>query len=122
MVQDHTLFEILGKEDIEIWKEKVEHIESLNGLVNIIVHPDYIFKGKRIEYYCQYLEYLKSKDNIWHSLPHDIAEWWSRRDASEIRFGSNGKPYIEGPAAEDGVIATAELVDNKLDFVLNKEQ
>jgi len=118
MVQDHTLFEILGKEDIGIWKEKVEHIESLNGLANIIVHPDYILKGKRMEYYSQYLEYLKSKKKIWHSLPRDVADWWKRRDKSQIKFSSDGHPYIEGPAAEDGVIATAELVDDRLDLTI----
>lgn len=116
MVQDHTLFEILGKEDIGIWKSKIQYIESLNGLVNLIVHPDYIFKDKRIEYYRQYLEYIESKEDVWQALPRDIAGWWRRRDASEIHFESNGKPYIEGPAAQDGMIAKARLVDNKIEY------
>ena len=119
MLQDHTLFEILGKKDIEFWKEKIEYIESLNGLANIIVHPDYIFQDSRIEYYRQYLEYLKSKGNIWNALPCEVADWWRRRDKSNIKVDADGKPHIEGPAAEDGVIATAELVDDRLAFVFN---
>ena len=118
MIQDHTLFEILGKKDIEIWREKFEYIESLNGLSNIIVHPDYIFKDDRIEYYCQYLEYLKSKASVWHALPRDVADWWRKRDRSEIRFDSDGIPLIEGPAAKDGVVAQARLVEERLELVV----
>jgi peptidoglycan/xylan/chitin deacetylase (PgdA/CDA1 family) len=109
MVQDHTLFEILGKNDISVWKDKIKYIEILNGLINIIIHPDYIFKYNRIEYYSQYLNFLQSKENIWHSLPMDLADWWKRRDKSEIRFDKNEQPYIEGSAAKDGVIAEAIL-------------
>lgn len=118
MMQDHTLFEILGKKGIEIWREKFDYVESLNGLSNIIVHPDYIFKDNRIEYYCQYLEYLKSKASVWHALPRDVADWWRRRDASEVRFDSGGKAYIEGPAAKDGVVAQARLVEGRLELVI----
>lgn len=117
MMQDHTLFEILSKKDIEIWKDKFNYIESLNGLSNIIVHADYIFKDNRLEYYCQYLEYLKSKASVWHALPRDVADWWRKRDESEIRFDSDGRPYIKGPAAEDGIVAHAEVLNGKLSIM-----
>jgi len=121
MLQDHTLFEILGKKDIELWKKKIEYIESLNGLINIVVHPDYIFKNNRIDYYCQYLEFIKSKNKVWHTLPRDVADWWRRRDKSNIKFDSDGTPYIDGPAAKDGVVTIAKISNNNLNFTFAKK-
>ncbi len=116
VVQDHTLFEILGKKDIGLWKEKVAYIESLIGLVNIIVHPDYIFEDNRVKYYEQYLDHLKLKENVCLALLREVASWCRRRDKSEIRLTSNGIPYIDGPAAKDGVIAQAGLVNNEIEY------
>ena len=137
LAQDHALFEILGYQDISVWKEKIDWIEKMNGMALVIVHPDYlevssreygvrrknnpserslaISRGKYpIEYYEELLRYVKDKSNYWHALPRDVARWWRKRDASEIRFDKNGEPYIEGPAAKDGAIAQAELVNDKL--------
>lgn len=64
---------------------------------------------------------MKLKNNVWYALPWEVADWWRRRDKSNIRFDSKGKPYIQGPASEDGVIASAELVNDRLAYVFNKE-
>jgi len=126
LAQDHTLFEILGYEDISIWKQKIDWIEKMNGMALVIVHPDYIRSGESrggheesrhpIEYYEELLRYLRKKDHYWHALPRDVAGWWRRRDNSEIRFGKNGEPYIKGPAAKDGVITRIKLVNDEVVF------
>ncbi len=126
LAQDHTLFEILGYEDISIWKRKIDWIEKMNGMALVIVHPDYIRSGESrgeheesrypIEYYEELLRYLRKKDHYWHALPRDVAGWWRRRDNSEIRFGKNGEPYIKGPAARDGVITRIKLVNDEVVF------
>lgn len=124
LAQDHTLFEILGHKDISIWKQKIDWIEKMNGMALVIVHPDYIGSngGRRkrgrypIKYYEELLQCVKNKDNYWHALPREVAEWWRRRDNSEIRFDENGKPYIKGPAAEDGVITWIKLVNDEVAF------
>ena len=67
-----------------------------------------------IEIYEQLLRYVTGKGSYWHALPGEVARWWRRRDASELQFDSNGDPYIEGPAGEDGGIAWAKLVNGKL--------
>jgi len=124
--QDHTLFEILGYEDISIWKQKVDWIKKMDGMALVIVHPDYIRPGESrgrdkegrysIEYYEELLQYVKSKGDYWHVLPRDVAEWWRRRDSSEIRFDENGKPYIKGSAVKDGVIVWIKLVHDEVIF------
>jgi len=98
----------------------------MKGMVLVIVHPDYVRPGKSrgrdkedrylIEYYEELLQYVKNKDNYWHSLAREVAEWWRRRDASEIRFNKNEDPCIEGPAAKNGVITCIKLVNNEVMF------
>ncbi|MCK4330062.1 hypothetical protein KAX02_09495 [candidate division WOR-3 bacterium] len=130
LAQDHTLFEILEYKDISIWKQKIDWIEKMNGMALVIVHPDYIEVSRKdspgeisfaisrgkypIKYYEELLRYVKNKSNCWYSLPRNVARWWRKRDKSEIRFNKNGKPYIEGPAAKDGAIAWAKLVNDRL--------
>jgi len=124
LAQDHTLFEILGHKDISIWKQKIDWIEKMNGMALVIVHPDYIRpgggrgkeSGYSIEYYEELLQYVKKKGSYWHALPREVAGWWRRRDASEIRFDENGKPYIKGSAAKDGVITRIKLVNDEVMF------
>jgi hypothetical protein len=57
-----------------------------------------------------------SKGNYWHVLPRDVAEWRRRRNALDIKFGKNEKPYIKGPATKDGVITGIKLVNGKVVF------
>jgi len=94
----------------------------MNGMVLAIVHPDYIRAGKGrgkeggypIEYYEELLQYVKNRDNCWHALSRKVAEWWRRRDNSEIRFDKNREPCIKGPGVKDGVIAWIKLVNDEV--------
>ena len=45
-----------------------------------------------------------------------MAEWRRRRNALDIKFGKNGKPYIKGSAAKDGVITGTKLVNDEVVF------
>jgi len=124
LVQDHTLFEILGHEGISIWKQKIDWIEKMNGMALVIAHPDYITRSRSrdkegrysIEYYKELLQYVKNKGDYWHALPRDVAEWWRRRDTSEIRPDKNEEPCIKGPAARDAVITWIKLVNDEVIF------
>jgi len=118
LAQDHTLFEILGYKDISIWKQKIAWIEKMNGMVLLVVHPDYMFTDIRLGLYEDFLKILSQKSDFYHALPCDVANWWRRRDRSNIKFDSGGKPHIEGPLAEDGIVAHAELSSNKVNLVV----
>lgn len=100
--QDHTLFEILKKKDISIWQKKIDWIEKMNGMVLIIVHPDY-FNAKMEKYYIELLEYISNKKNFWAPCPIEICRWWLSRDSSELIY-REGNLIIEGNAQKSGVV------------------
>jgi len=42
MTQDYTLFHILNDYSTELWKRQTSLIMEKHGLMNVIIHPDYI--------------------------------------------------------------------------------
>lgn len=76
--QDHDLFYMMKKNDIEIWKKKTEWLIENNGIILLNTHPDYL-TDEYSKFYTEYLEYLKTKPDIWLVLPKDISEYWKIR-------------------------------------------
>lgn len=104
MPQDHTLLEILLAKDINIWKKKASWIIQNHGLVNIIIHPDYMLSDEHLRYYEEFLKFITTFENIWFALPKDVARWWRNRSQSEIVELEGVEPIIQGPSAEEGTI------------------
>lgn len=85
LVQDLTLFTILGQTDIEIWKRKIDWIVEQGGMVLVNVHPDYVhFDNSPFtdgefpsNLYRELLEYIRDKyeGQYWHALPRDVAAY-----------------------------------------------
>jgi peptidoglycan/xylan/chitin deacetylase (PgdA/CDA1 family) len=99
LVQDHTLWEILRQDTIDLWTEKGDWIAANGGLINPIVHPDYLDTPARLRMYEEFLEYLAGQSDAWHALPAEVASWWrQRRDLSLRRDGAT--TWIDGPGAE----------------------
>ena len=83
--QDYTLFIIMKKSDIDIWKLKLDWVVKKGGMALLNVHPDYMrFGGGNLKteeypatYYEKFLEYVKRKyqGEYWHALPSDIARF-----------------------------------------------
>jgi dTDP-4-amino-4,6-dideoxygalactose transaminase/glycosyltransferase involved in cell wall biosynthesis len=119
LVQDHTLIEILQKKDIELWKQKSEWIIENHGLVNIIVHPDYMVTEKNLWYYEEFLKFITAHDNLWFALPMDVARWWRERSKSKLVGGNGCAPRIEGPASTRGTIAWATLRSESVHYDLD---
>jgi hypothetical protein len=86
LAQDFTLFVLLRKKNINIWKEKLDWIASHGGMVLLITHPDYIsFDGGKprfdeypIERYLDLLEYVKTgyPGQYWNALPREVALYY----------------------------------------------
>ena len=98
MAQDHTLWEILRREDISLWRQKGDWLIANHGLINVIVHPDYVLSADRLELYAQLLAYLRERidaERGWHALPREIAEWWRARSRMEVSEPP-GEPRIVG--------------------------
>ena len=86
--QDFTLFILLSRNNIDIWKNKLDWIAEHGGMALLITHPDYMnFNNTKLgieeypaEHYQQLLEYIKSKydGQYWHVLPKDMARFWQK--------------------------------------------
>lgn len=85
LVQDCTLFNVLGEKTIELWKRKVDWIAARGGMVLVNTHPDYMSFGAvagsgeyPVSHYRELLEYLQRKygGRFWHALPRDVAKYY----------------------------------------------
>jgi len=104
LVQDHTLWEILRQDSIDLWKAKSDWIVANGGLINPIVHPDYLDTPARLRMYEEFLEYLAAQTGGWHALPREVAEWWRLR--AGLRCSEDGEEArIVGEGAERAALA-----------------
>ncbi len=110
MPQDHTVFEILGLDDISIWKKKADWIVAQGGMVLLNVHPDYIFEGKRLTLYEEFLTHMTRHEAVWQALPRDVARWWRDRSASRLRSGDRANT-VEGPSSARASIIRSSIQD-----------
>jgi glycosyltransferase involved in cell wall biosynthesis len=86
MVQDFTLFRVLGEESIDIWKRKLDWIVERGGMALINTHPDYMqfenCKKERDEFpvsrYEELLRYVRDKysDSYWAATPKQVARYY----------------------------------------------
>jgi hypothetical protein len=101
LLQDHTLWEILREDTIDLWTRKGDWIIANGGLLNLITHPDYLDTPARLRMYEEYLEYLAVQDDGWHALPREVAAWWRTRAGLRcVEEGDDAR--IEGEGAERG--------------------
>jgi peptidoglycan/xylan/chitin deacetylase (PgdA/CDA1 family) len=79
--QDHTLLTLLGHRTIDLWRTQVERLEQLNGLVQILTHPDpgYLGEPWKRALYAEFVEFLSTRSGIWQALPREVAAWWRER-------------------------------------------
>lgn len=85
LMQDHTMFRILGEPGIDRWVEKSDWIMRHHGLINLNVHPDYVVEQRYLDRYETFLAHLaERRDAGWIALPRDVASWWRQRDGLAI--------------------------------------
>jgi hypothetical protein len=121
MTQDYSLFNILKDFSIDLWKRQISLIRERHGLMQMIIHPDYIMDDRSRSVYAQLLGYiadLRDRGETWIALPNEVASWWRLR--SEMRLVNQGGSWqIDGAGAEDARIAYAHLIDGKLTYELD---
>ena len=76
--QDFTLLDELGMRDTEVWRRQADAIHERGGLINVIVHPDYMHDSDRIALYTQLLEHLRGLESIWIATPSEVVAWARR--------------------------------------------
>ena len=111
LVQDHTMWEILRSEGIEMWTRKSDWIIANGGLINLNTHPDYLDTPARLRMYEEFLEYLSTQEDGWHALPREVASWWLLRVGMRCVEDSDGA-RIEGDGAERATLLWARSSGN----------
>jgi len=97
LVQDHTLFVILGERSERVWIEKTTYLRSRGGMALLITHPDYMLDSTHLGAYARFLESYDGDNGAWQPLPREVSAWWRRRAASTI-VTHDGQRRVEGPA------------------------
>jgi hypothetical protein len=123
LAQDHTLWEILRVPSIDVWRNKGDWLISQHGLLNVIVHPDYISTPERLARYDELLGYLRSRldsHDGWHVLPRDVASWWKARASLRVEGAEGGAHIVSengaGGYAERAAVAWAHERDGTMTF------
>lgn len=118
--QDYALFHVLNTYGMALWEEQIKLILEKHGLINVIVHPDYLTGTREREMYRDLLGLyarLRREQNVWITLPREANTWWrQRRQMRLVRKG--GEWQIEGPDKERAVIAYASLENGSLTYQL----
>ncbi len=118
--QDYTLFQILDDYSIDLWKEQIALVREHHGLINFIVHPDYIVEQRAQDTYKALLGHLArlvAEDGIWTALPRDVANWWRERSQMNLVF-EDGQWRVEGPGKERARVAYATLAGDRVTYSL----
>jgi len=122
--QDYSLFHVLNTYGLDLWERQIKLILEKHGLINIIVHPDYLTGPREREMYKDLLGLytrLRREQNVWIPLPREANTWWRQR--SQMRLVRKGGEWqIEGPNKERAVIAFASLENNSLTYRLSTPQ
>ena len=96
--QDSTLFVLMGRGDIDIWKRKLRWIADIGGMALVNTHPDYMRfdPGRRgaDEYdpslYEAFLTHVSQEyaGRYWNALPQEVAAFW-RTHMSTVPSGTH---------------------------------
>jgi hypothetical protein len=116
LVQDHTLFEILRRSSSELWIEKSDWVIAHHGLVNVLVHPDYLLEQERLDVYEELLRYLVAQPGAWPARACDVADWWRVRAA--LSRGQPPSAEVDGAEglARRATVAHARLAEGRIVF------
>lgn len=116
VTQDYTLLHILREYSTELWEAEIEYLIRRNGLVSIIVHPDYVMESRALALYRSLLEYLsnlRDQGTLWMPLPRDVAHWWRMRSRMQLERRTDGWTVM-GEGSDRATVAYASLEGEQL--------
>ena len=123
MAQDYSLFHILNDYSIDLWQAQIAAIREKHGLMQMIVHPDYILGAAERRVYADLLaclSELRKRGETWIALPAEVATWWRLR--SKLKLTKKGGNWrIEGEGRESARLAHATLIDGKLKYRIDSD-
>lgn len=114
--QDYTLFHILDDYSLQLWREQIALVRANHGIINVLVHPDYVVEQRAQRTYEELLAYvsqLRANGDLWTPLPREVADWWRQRSQMRLAL-ENGQWQVRGPGKERARIAYAELAGDEI--------
>ncbi|HKQ36105.1 MAG TPA: hypothetical protein VJT11_12430 [Nitrospiraceae bacterium] len=118
--QDYALFNYLNEYSTDLWIRQIDLVMEQHGLINFIVHPDYIVESREWGVYKSLLAHLarlREEKKLWIPLPREVDRWWRQRAKMTIVEDQHGI-RIEGEGSERARIAYASEVEGKLVYTL----
>jgi hypothetical protein len=119
--QDYSLFHILNDYSIDLWKRQIDLIMEKHGLMNFIIHPDYIIGARERRTYetlLAYLSRLRVERKVWIPLPREVDQWWRQR--SQMKLVRDGNEWhIEGPGCERAQVAYASEKNGQIEYTVD---
>ncbi|HEX3570409.1 MAG TPA: glycosyltransferase [Acidobacteriaceae bacterium] len=88
LIQDFNLFKVLGEQNIDVWKKKLDWLVEQGGMALLNTHPDYMCMDgspDRDEYpvarYEEFLRYVRDNysDSCWHALPREVSRYYCEK-------------------------------------------
>ena len=116
--QDYALFNYLNEYSVDLWKQQIELIMEKHGLINFIIHPDYIGKPREWGVFKDLLSHLvqlREEKGLWIPMAGEVDRWWRQRAKMTLVEDERGV-RIEGEGSERARIAYASEKDGKLAF------
>lgn len=115
-IQDYSLFHVLKTYDQSLWHEQIAGVAAVHGLMNFIVHPDYLDHADAVRAYRTLLEHLtdlRVNRSLWIARPDEVDEWWRARHIMCLRETA-GAWTIHGEGSARARIAYASLENDQL--------
>jgi hypothetical protein len=108
--QDYALLHLLGESSLDLWKSQVNAILNKNGLISLLIHPDYVIERSAQNLYCELLSWLRAvatQYRLWFALPSEVDDWWRARSKMRVAQQHDGEWRVEGQGSERAVLAFA---------------
>lgn len=119
-IQDYALFYLLRDYSTRLWEQQIDTITARHGLISVIAHPDYLESPRARQTYRSLLDLLAQRaaqDRGWMATASQVNRWWRLRRQMRI-VPQPGGWRIEGPGADDAVLAFARRQPGGLTFRL----
>jgi len=114
--EDYSLFHILKDYSTTLWKKQMSIILDGHGLMNFVIHPDYVIEDRAQAVYKELLgevSRLRSDHGVWVTTPGEVDCWWRQRN--EMRLVSAMNDWkIEGIGSDRARVAYACLDGDRL--------
>lgn len=120
MTQDYSLFNILRSYSLDLWEKQISLILNRHGVMNFVIHPDYIRMENEQRVYRNLLgrlAQLRETAGVWTPLPGKLNEWWRQRSLMKL-VKKNGNWEVVGEGKERARIAYARLKNDKVVYTL----